>query len=154
MTIYHYHHETGEYLGTGTADESPKEPGVYLIPAFATEEVPPEIPDGKRAVFVGDHWTLEDIPTPEPELEPEPEPEPPMTMERFAEMQGFRAFDLLNLSDVERELEKQSIPLPTKSAAVRQWVNDVRSAFLTGATPPAAPHTLTEVLEEIANLQS
>lgn len=154
MTIYHYNSDTGEFVGSSEAEESPREPGVFLIPLHATIEPAPEIPEGKRAIFSDDHWTLEDIPTPgpEPEQEPEPEPESPMTMERFALLQGYTAFDLLNLSDIERNLEAQNIPLPEKSSAVREWVNSVRVAFLTNQTPPLAPYSLNEVLVEVLNL--
>lgn len=36
MDIYHYDSETHIYLGKSTANESPLENGVYLIPRFAT----------------------------------------------------------------------------------------------------------------------
>jgi hypothetical protein len=35
--VYSYHPETFEFLGFESANESPLEPGVYLIPAHATE---------------------------------------------------------------------------------------------------------------------
>jgi hypothetical protein len=153
MTIYYYHSETLMYLGSGEADESPLEPGVFLIPASATSVQPPEIPEGKMAVFAEGVWSLQDIPTSEPGPEPEPEPEPEApTMESFASSQGYTVFDLLNLSDIERHFEAENIPLPEKSTAVRQWVNAVRTAFLINQTPPTAPYTLGEVLEEIAAL--
>jgi len=154
MTIYHYIPDTGEFVGSSTADESPREPGVFLIPIHATTQPAPEIPAGKRAIFSEGEWGLVDFPISgqDPETEPEPEPEPAMTMERFALSQGYTVFDLLNLSDIERHFEAENIPLPEKSTAVRQWVNDVRTAFLTNQTPPTSPYTLGEVLEEIAAL--
>lgn len=152
MTIYYYHHSTGEYMGTGEADENPREPGDFLIPGSATTAQPPEIPSGQRAFFRDEQWTLENITAPEPEPEPTPEPEPEMTMERFAFSQGYAAFDLLNLSDIQRNLEAQNIPLPEKSSAVREWVNSARVAFLTNQPPPSAPYSLNEVLVEILNL--
>lgn len=76
MKIYHYHPDTGVYLGIGSADESPLEPGVWLIPAYATETMPPRITKGKQAVFSNGSWALQPIPAPEPapapaELTPE-----------------------------------------------------------------------------------
>jgi hypothetical protein len=64
MRIYHYHPTTNILLGSSEADLSPMEPGVYLIPAYATEIVPPVEPDGQRAVFDGAAWVLEPIPVP------------------------------------------------------------------------------------------
>jgi len=58
MKIYHYHPGTGEYVGNGTADESPLEPGVFLIPANATADVPPTPGTNKAAVYTGGVWGL------------------------------------------------------------------------------------------------
>lgn len=40
--IYNYDPATGGYVSTTTADLSPREPGVYLLPAHAAEIAPPE----------------------------------------------------------------------------------------------------------------
>lgn len=72
MQIFHFDPTTGEYLGTSAADESPLEPGIYLIPAYATEDEPPAVAAGQRAVFDG-AWRVEAIPLPEP-LPEEPAP--------------------------------------------------------------------------------
>jgi hypothetical protein len=64
--IYNYHPETGVFVGTSLADPSPLEPGVFLIPAYATEVPPPAFGDGQEAVFnVGaQEWHVVDLPTP------------------------------------------------------------------------------------------
>lgn len=62
MQIHHYHPDTGLYLGAYQADESPLEPGVYLVPAHATENPPPPCEAGERAVWAGDAWRVETIP--------------------------------------------------------------------------------------------
>ena len=63
----------GYFIGTTIADESPLEPGVFLLPAGTVDTPPPIVPEGKRAKWIGE-WLIEDIPLPpEPELEPEPE---------------------------------------------------------------------------------
>jgi hypothetical protein len=72
MKIYNYSALDGEYIGESNADESPLEPGVFLIPANATTIVPPAEQDGKTINFENGAWVLKDIP--EPEEEPEPEP--------------------------------------------------------------------------------
>lgn len=57
--IYHYHPQTSIFLGTTEADESPLEPGVFLLPAHATEAQPPVAGDREAAVFGEDGWTLQ-----------------------------------------------------------------------------------------------
>ena len=64
MKIHHYHPETLEYLGESDADESPLEPGVFLIPAHATEAAPPAEVAGKTRHFEGGVWVLRGIPPP------------------------------------------------------------------------------------------
>lgn len=74
----------GYFVGITVADESPLEPGVFLLPAGAVDAEPPTVPEGQRAKWNG-QWVFEDIPQPEPEPEPEPEPPEP-TLEEQAEM--------------------------------------------------------------------
>lgn len=70
MQIYHYHPETGRYLGQEVAFESPREPGVFLIPAYATTEAPPE--GVQDAAFDGKAWhTIEAAPDTEQDQEPD-----------------------------------------------------------------------------------
>jgi hypothetical protein len=64
----------GYFVGVVVADESPLEPGVFLIPAGCIEADQPQSVSGKRAKWDGG-WIYEDIPQPEPEPEP-PNPEP------------------------------------------------------------------------------
>jgi hypothetical protein len=64
----------GYFVGLTVADESPLEPGVFLIPAGAVDAPVPAIPEGHRAKWEG-NWVFEDIPQPGPEPEtPEPDP--------------------------------------------------------------------------------
>ena len=68
----------GFFVGTTEADESPLEPGEYLIPGGCVDAPAPTIPSGQRARWV-DGWVFEDIPAPEPE--PTPEPPAPQSTE-------------------------------------------------------------------------
>jgi hypothetical protein len=56
--VYGYNDKTGEYMGETTAYESPLEPGVYLIPANATETAPPETGEHEAAVWHGAAWEI------------------------------------------------------------------------------------------------
>lgn len=73
----------GYFAGSVAADESPLEPGVFLIPSGCVEQAPPSFDAlAHRARWTGAVWEIEAIPQPEPEPEtqsPEaqqPEPEP------------------------------------------------------------------------------
>lgn len=57
MRIYFYDPATGIYTGDGVAQESPLEPGVFLIPANATTTAPPADADGIVA-FIGSSWVV------------------------------------------------------------------------------------------------
>lgn len=56
MKIYHYHPEYKYYFGSSDADESPLEPGVFLIPAYATDIEPSECNLDEVQVFDGNSW--------------------------------------------------------------------------------------------------
>jgi len=66
MRVYHFDAENRVYTGhSSEADASPLEPGVFLIPAHATDKVPPKIPEGQQAHLDGHgKWVLELIPPP------------------------------------------------------------------------------------------
>lgn len=99
MKLFHYHPVTGIFLGEGLADESPLEPGVWLIPAHATTEEPPEAGKGQQVMWNGE-WRIEAIPEPEPEPEPEPTPElelEPLTPQEKLARLGLTVDDLRDL---------------------------------------------------------
>jgi hypothetical protein len=50
----------GIFMGVVQADESPLEPGVYLIPGGCVEIAPPTIPEHKAAWWNGNAWQLVD----------------------------------------------------------------------------------------------
>ena len=77
ITVYTYDWKTKEFLFTEEADESPLEPGVYLIPKFSTDIPVPTLGEHDIAIFddVAKTWTVEstlpEVITPEP-VEPDP----------------------------------------------------------------------------------
>ncbi|KRE22563.1 hypothetical protein ASE66_25570 [Bosea sp. Root483D1] len=60
----------GFFVGQVTADESPLEPGVFLIPAGCVAATPPVVEEGQSARWDGVGWVV---------VEPAPPPEPPPT---------------------------------------------------------------------------
>lgn len=57
-TVCSYNPMTGEYMGTTEADVSPLEPGVYHMPANATETPPPATDAREAAVWDGQAWRV------------------------------------------------------------------------------------------------
>jgi len=51
MDIYNYHPLTGEYLGTGRADDNPLEPDNPIVSGWATKLAPPDASTGRVAVY-------------------------------------------------------------------------------------------------------
>jgi hypothetical protein len=72
MDIYHYHPVTGEYLGASIADESPREPGVFVVPGYATKIAPPAPAEGNKIVFKDGAWGYVHIALPEEPPSEEP----------------------------------------------------------------------------------
>lgn len=71
MQAYQYD-RAGLYAGTTEADESPLEPGVYLLPARCTLTPPPaDVPANKWPRWNGSAWQLVNRPAPAPAAEPE-----------------------------------------------------------------------------------
>ena len=69
MKIYHYIADTGIFYSEGVADESPLEPGVFLVPAYTTTFKPPKATLPKVAVFRNETWNIETLPEPKPPVE-------------------------------------------------------------------------------------
>lgn len=87
--------EGGYFIGATTADESPLEKGVYLMPAGAVDVEPPTVPDGKRAKYVDGVFEIEGFPEPEPP----PEPVPPTDEEIAVAVTSARGNAYRNESD-------------------------------------------------------
>jgi len=82
----------GYFLGPTEADQSPLEPGVYLLPAGAVEASPPTIPHGFLAKWIGGDWTFE---APEPVVLPAAPPQ--LTEQELRQQFVNKAQTLLDL---------------------------------------------------------
>ncbi len=82
--------EDGYLMGHTEADESPLEPGVFLIPGGCVEVEPPEGKADHLLRFVGGEWAYEEIPKQE---EPAPEDDPqepdPLTADQVTALRRF-----------------------------------------------------------------
>lgn len=58
QTVYNFHPQTGEFINETSADESPLEPGVILVPAFATQVKPPKTASREVAIFADGSWHI------------------------------------------------------------------------------------------------
>lgn len=83
MKIYHYHPNTGDFVGVGIADLDPLDKDNFLIPAHSTAEAPPEITDGHYAKFVDGGWQLLAVPAPVVEEPPQPKTTFEMDTEKY-----------------------------------------------------------------------
>lgn len=70
----------GYFAGAVEADESPLEPGVFLIPGGAIDVTPPNVPQGKVALWQNG-WVF--VNPPEPEQEEPPLNGVPQVVTRF-----------------------------------------------------------------------
>lgn len=65
MKIVYQTDATGRFLGETLADQSPLEPGVYLIPAGCVEVAPPVPLAGHVAIWQGAAWAQVELQAPE-----------------------------------------------------------------------------------------
>lgn len=128
---YSYNPENGFYVGSEIADPSPMEPGVFLLPANATFEVPPETSDANRIpVFRNGAWEV--IPRP-PVPQPPAAPEAPPEVQRRAKYDAF--YKLLLVSPLYQEVLFPAILVPGSPvtgalAAFRFVIQDIRDGLL------------------------
>lgn len=82
--------DNGYFAGLTIAYESPREPGVFLMPAGCVEATPPELLECEVARWDGG-WVIEPAQAPEPE--PEPTPEELAARARAADLTALAALD-------------------------------------------------------------
>lgn len=133
-TVYQTDNE-GVYVGETTADESPLEPGVFLIPAGGVEFAPPAFDSTRQlARFSHGKWTVENIPVIEPEEEPAPTYQQELAELNAAwqqQVDGYnRAFAVAALSDGPHE-ESKKLAIRADYEAARQKNAEDRAALKT-----------------------
>lgn len=82
----------GVFTGAEVAQESPLEPGVYLMPAQSTAVEPPLTEDGYHAVWTGETWDTRPVPV-EPNVDELtlPDPDPDQIEREFALRESGRS---------------------------------------------------------------
>lgn len=106
MLVHNYHPITAEYLGPGEADESPLEPGVFLIPADATTIAPPPQQPGFVRRFINGAWGYS--PIEEPDADPTPDPTP-YVPETISDRQFFQVLAIRQLITKQEALAAVSV---------------------------------------------
>ena len=145
MKVYSYHYQTGEFVGVDDADESPLEPGVFLIPANATAIKPPAEKSGFVRRFVNGSWGYSPIEAPQSHPTEEPTPYVP---ESISDRQFFHI--LAKRSMITQEEALQAVKNGDLPAALEAYVAslpddqefDVRM-LLEGGTEFRRDHPLT-----------
>lgn len=154
--------EQGYFVAPVEAQESPLEPGVFLIPGGAVDREPPKVIEpGKRYRVWGQGWRGE-VPAPEPEPEPAPLPEKTeaeIIDDMKAGMQAHmdttaQAYGYDSIQTAVTYADEPAVPkFQAEGAAFRAWRSMVWAAgyqvlddVMTGAR--AAP-TLAELLAEL-----
>jgi len=130
MQIHHYNPTTGLPLGASQADESPLEPGVYLIPAHATPVAPPVSGSGDRVRWDGSDWRIEPIPVPE---QPAPPTLDDLRMTKRSEVDAAYRYAISPVIDGYTEEERDSWSMQEAEARALQ-------------TDPAAPTPLLSAI--------
>ena len=116
--------QDGYFVGVTTADPSPLEPGVFLIPGGCIDEPAPTIPQGQRAKWDNGQWVFEEIPPEKPEqpydswtydeetntyVPPVPQPEPDYIWDEddqawYSPLENARRFASLSRPDFKLSL--------------------------------------------------
>lgn len=106
----------GYFVAAVSADESPLEPGVFLIPAGAVDAEPPMVPEGKVALRQGESWVFVNPPALLPDQEPPIQGVPQIVSMRQARLALLSAGLLGSVESVIDGLES-----PQKEAARIEW---------------------------------
>ena len=138
----------GFFVGTTFAQESHLEPGEFLIPGGAVDRVPPDVPEGHRAKFVGEDWVFEPLPVP-PVDEPiaaEPTPEQLMAaltaavqsyIDAPAQAWGYddARSAVTYLGDPHPQFDAEAVAIRDFRSACWVTAGQIRDAVLAGTRP-------------------
>lgn len=120
MKIFNYNTGTGALIGHAIADESPMEPGTFIIPFGATAVVPPVTGPDQTAVFRDGAWSVVDSKTVAPTKPVEPDETDEQRKARYmtalSEHVAWSLNDPLYLSSVPSRLRDQWVSACNKVA--------------------------------------
>lgn len=123
--VYHYHPDIHIYLGSSEADESPLEPGVFLIPAHASF-TPPASDIAESQINVWDIsngvWTIQD------KVDPPNDKLPPVREEipnAISQLRKLRDARLQEVDWVAIKYFTLGLPYPTDWATYVQALRDL-----------------------------
>ena len=117
----------GRFVGTTLADESPLEPGVFLLPGGTVDVEPPVVPDGKFAHWSG-AWVLEDIPQPEAPVLPEI-PRVPQVVTRRQALLALLAAGKLDAVDLTIKNAPRAVQIAWEAAGTFERTNPLIEAL-------------------------
>lgn len=117
---YMFHPATKVFMGTVGIQESPLEPGVWLLPPNVTMVSPPAVPEGKTIIWLNNAWTISDV---DPSQLPVT-PEDPITDIRqtmiVSRFQGRAALFNAGLLNTVDTYFSSTVPMPLEKEA---WNN-------------------------------
>ena len=126
-TVYLIDLVTGVLVGETRAQESPLEPGVYLIPSGAKELAPLTIPTGSRAVWMHDSndWRVEAIPV-EPAAPAQTAEE--LAPQQWASCQKQATAAYAASTDVVMRCYESEVPVPAEWVKYRKALRAITNA--------------------------
>lgn len=114
MIAYTYNPITMEFVGESSVDESPLEPGVFLMPAYSTDAIPPKFDPEVHICYLdkeSNSWKIQDIET-EPEIQKISEEDVKRLKEELAKTIEAKEKVLLKLGLSDEEVELLLVRLP------------------------------------------
>lgn len=166
MEIYSYHPITKDFLSAGSADESPLEPGIYLVPANATTIAPPQYDAHTQTCrYSTNKWVVADIPA---DVPVEPVVTDYLAQNEAALWRAATAYEQTYISgSALGTLTIGVLQGKPKSLEIKAWISNLwmnhyypRKTMITGDAPITAdqldftlvgpmPYSVPELVEEV-----